>query len=146
MWKAIILALTIAQAAHAKTDVFDPAQVAKNGLTQAQAQQVLRVVLKHLRFKLERKGMFIDGDISGPDGRPMRPGYFDFALTYDTPGVAATDVLGTYSVDVLTGDVLENTRCKRYRFAGLVRLQKAISARTGVALLPEKTAMARVGC
>ena len=91
-------------------------------------------------------GLFIDRDISGANGQAMRPGYIDFALTYDTPSAAATDVLGTWSVDILTGDVLENTRCKRYRFAGLKRLQAAISARTGVALPPEKLALGRIGC
>ena len=147
MWKTLIVALTtITLSAHAEQDVLIAAQVAKTGLTQAQAQQVLRVVLKHLRFNLNKEGMLIDGDISGSNGQPMRPGYIDFALTYDTPTAAATDVLGTYSVDMLTGDVLENTRCKRYRFAALTRLQKAISARTGVALPPQKVALGQIGC
>lgn len=120
-------------------------QVGSSGLTRAQAQQVLLVVLK-LRFKLDLPGMLIDSDISAANGQPMRPGYVDFALTYDSPDAAATDVLGTWSVDILTGDVLDNTRCRRYRFAALVQLQKAIGARTGAKLPPQAVALRRVGC
>lgn len=59
-------------------------------------------------------------------------------------GYPATIILGAWSVDILTGDVLDNTRCRRYRFAALVQLQKAIVAQTGVSLPPK--ALGRVGC
>ncbi len=150
MWKTLTAVLLCAflHGALAKDTPasFSASQVGTSGLTKQQAKQVLIIVLKHLHFKLEQEGMFIDGDISGKAGKPMRPGYFDFALTYDTPSATATDVLGAYSVDILTGDVIENTRCKRYQFPALSRLQKAISARTGVRLPPIKLALGQVGC
>lgn len=142
---SLVLALWFLPA-WAGTQVLNPAQVASSGLTRAQAQQVLLLVLKQQRFKLDLPGMLIDSDITDANGQPMRPGYVDFALTYDSPDAAATDVLGTWSVDMLTGDALDNTRCSRYRFAKLVRLQKGIAARTGASLPPLVVALGRIGC
>ncbi len=144
--KLLLTTAFLACAANAQTGLLANEQVTKSGLSKQQAKQVLIVVLKHLKFKLTKEGMYIDDDLSDSHGNPIHPGYYDFALTYDTPKAAATDVLGTYSVNVLTGDVLDNTLCKRYSFPNLMRVQKEISKKTGVALLPKKAALQQMGC
>jgi len=120
--------------------------VAHSGLTKEQAKQVLIVVLKHEKFHLSVPGMYIDDDLYGPNGKPNRPGYFDFSLSYDTPKAGATAYLGYYAVNIKTGDVWEVESCMRYSFPALRILQQQISFRTGVSLLNEEAARDEVGC
>jgi len=119
--------------------------VAPNGLTAAQAKQVLGVVLKHEKYRLSDKGMSID-TLLPPSGKPDRPGYIDFSLSWDNPHAGATAYLGYYSVSIKTGDVWENESCVHYRFASLRALQRKIAERTGAPLPLEADARGEVGC
>lgn len=121
-------------------------EVASTGLTKEQAKQVLVLVLKHEKYRLSDKGIYIDGDLQNPNGKPDRPGYFDFSLSYENPKAGATAYLGYYSVNIKTGDVWEVESCVRYRFPALRRLQSEITKRTGVAISDEKVARDEVGC
>jgi hypothetical protein len=146
--RAAVLLLAISSAAMSATDptAFDSKAVQPSGLTKEQAKQVLVIVLKHLKFNLAREGMYLDGDITAPSGGPFHPGYYDFALTYDTPDAAATDVLGSYAVSLKTGDVWEVNLCKRYAFPALTRVQVAIMQRTGQTFASEKNERRGLGC
>jgi len=129
--------------AHA---ALNPSDVAKSGLTREQAKKVLLVVLRHEKYHLNTPGMYIEDDLHGPNGEANRPGYIDFALTYDSEKAGATAVLGNYSVNVLTGDVWEVESCKRYQFSVLRQLQTKIQSQTGVSLASLKQARQEVGC
>lgn len=145
MMRRFLPALVFAGSAMAGEPGLSPDQIAATGLTKPQARAVLVVVLQHLKFKLNAPGMFLDGDL-GKSGAPIRPGYYDFSLSYDTPKAAATAYLGYYSVNIMTGDVWESEQCEHYSFPALRKLQKNIMRRTGTAMLPEDKARAGVGC
>lgn len=92
----------VCASAQANAPALNVQAVARDGLTKAQAKQVLIVVLRQQTVKLSRRGMSIDDDIRTAEGKPFRPGYHDFPLTFDSPKVGATDVLGTHSVNIGT--------------------------------------------
>jgi hypothetical protein len=133
-------------------------QVVPEGLSHAQAEQVLTVVLKHLkikpyyqfkshwRFKSERAYLFIDGDFADENGNQPHPGYFDFAVGYEYPEALMTDYEGRFSVNILTGDVWEIYLCKRYAFPALRRIQKSIMKQTGKTMASEKARRKELGC
>lgn len=123
-----------------------PTQIAPSGLNQEQAQQVLRLALKHQRHDLNRPGVFIDGDLRDDQGRPPHPGYFDFSLGYNDPKAGATEYWGLYAVSVLTGDVWEINRCERLVFVELKHLQGQIMARTGKTQADEEAQRQGLGC
>ena len=120
--------------------------VAASGLTKAQARKVLIVVLKHEKFRLADPGMYIDGDLQGPNGEPNRPGYYDFSLSYENPKAGATAYLGYYSVNIKTGDVWEVESCVRYQFPALGAHQREIVRRTHTPMADDKSARDEVGC
>jgi len=125
---------------------FDTAKISQEGLTANQARQVLVVVLEKLHFKLSKKGMYIDGPLKDTDGKPFRVGYFDFGLTFDSPNAGATDVLGHYAVNAMTGDVWETEQCVRYKFSKLTLIQKRITKQTGAKFVNENQVREKVGC
>jgi hypothetical protein len=126
---------------------FKPKNIESTGLTAEQAKQVLLVVLKHEGFKMSDRGMWIDGPWRGEEkGTLYRPGYYDFGVVYSNRKAAASNVLGHFAVNALTGDVWNTVRCKRYGFPGLTEIQTAISSQTGKALVSEDVAFDEVGC
>lgn len=141
----VIIALASAVAAAGALP-FGADDVALSGLTTEQAKKVLIVVLKHEKYRLSDKGMFIDDNLLPPSGKPDRPGYIDFSLSWDNPKAGATAYLGYYSVNIKTGDVWEVESCIHYRFALLRALQRKIVQRTGTPLTNEDVARSEVGC
>jgi hypothetical protein len=125
---------------------FDPSQIREGGLTGDQAKQVLVVVLKHEKYRLEKRGMDIDGPFKVDPSIPSERGFWEFGLTYDSPKLGATQVLGRYAVSRLTGDVWETNLCKRYDFPSLKRIQAEIMTRTGKTFADEKEARQGLGC
>jgi hypothetical protein len=87
--------------------------------------------------------MDIDGPFKVDPGIPSERGFWEFGLTYDSPKLGATQVLGRYAVSRLTGDAWETNLCKRYDFPSLKRIQSAIMARTKKPL-PTKATPAEV--
>jgi hypothetical protein len=128
-------------------DILDLGQIASEGLSRAQAKQVLIIIIKHQKIvRLGKAGVFIDGDLRDENGNPPHPGYFDFALGYDDPKAAATGYMGTFSVSILTGDVWETNRCERYAFPALQRIQENIMKQTGKTMADEKMQRRGLGC
>jgi hypothetical protein len=128
-------------------NILDLSQIAPEGLSRAQAKQVLIFIIKHqTKIKFGKSGVFIDGDLSDQNGNPSNSGYFDFALGYDDPEAAATEYMGSFSVSILTGDVWETNRCERYTFPALQRIQKTIMKQTGKTLADEKVQRRGLGC
>lgn len=142
-----ILVCIAAPSSFANQLSFVAGDVPITGLTKEQAKQVLMLVLRQDKYHLSKNsGMYIDGDLQTPDGKPNRPGYYDFSLSYETPEAGATAYLGYYAVNIKTGDVWEVESCVHYNFQALRRIQREITRRTGTALTNEKTARDEVGC
>ncbi|NWB31982.1 hypothetical protein [Pseudomonas gingeri] len=138
------LACTTLSACAAQT--LQPDQVKPQGLSREQAQQVLEVALKHEDYKLDKPGVFIDGDLADENGNPPHPGYFDFSLGYNDPKAGATEYWGLFSVSTTTGDVWEINSCKRLAGPELKQLQGRIMSRTGKSLGDEKVQREGLGC
>ncbi len=141
-----LLLMFFAHAAFAASFSLAGQPIDSAGLTQTQARQVLVMVLKHEKFKISRPGVFIDGDLTTPDGKPPHPGYYDFSVGSDSPSAGATEYLGLFSVSAATGDVWEINLCRRYIFPDLSVAQKAIMKRTGKTFESEKPERRGLGC
>jgi hypothetical protein len=124
----------------------DAEKISQKGLSAEQARQVLIVALEQLHFKLSKIGMYIDGPLTDAEGKPFRVGFYDFGLAFDSPTAGATDVLGHYAVNTMTGDVWETERCVRYKFPELLIIQKRITEKTATKLLNEEKARDEIGC
>ncbi|NHZ44223.1 hypothetical protein [Massilia aquatica] len=110
-----------------------------SGLTLAQSKQVLRVVMKHERYKMASPALSIDGPWL-TDGKPVVPGYLHFGVVY------GTSTQGHYAVNTSSGDVWDTESCERYTFAALVAIQKHVAAKTGKALASDDDARTQLGC
>jgi hypothetical protein len=119
--------------------------VASSGLSLMQAKRLLLLVLRHEHIRIKRPGMYIES-LKKPDGRTAHPGYFDFTVTHDSESTGATEVLGSYSVSIRTGDIWEVNLCKHYDFAELSRAQKAIQKATSTSPRDEKDSRRGLGC
>jgi hypothetical protein len=121
--------------------------VLSSGLTADQAKQVLVIVLKHQHYKMSNPAIWIDGPWQGEEkGTLFRSGYYDFGLVFDNPKGAASNVLGHFAVNTLTGDVWETESCKRFSFPALSKMQKHISVRTGKKIASEDIVRDEIGC
>lgn len=138
---SILLFFALIEKSSASQNYFEKESIQPSGLSIPQAKKVLIAVLKHEKYNLSRRGMAIEDDL-----KPMRPGYYDFSLIYDSPNAGATDVLGLYSVNILTGDVWENEQCIRYQFKKLRDIQGEIRRSTGKSIALDAVARAEVGC
>ncbi|UVM53383.1 hypothetical protein LOY38_17275 [Pseudomonas sp. B21-015] len=144
-------ALVVAAALLACSSVLAESLNAKNirpsGLTADQAKQVLLVVLRHQHYKMSNPDMWIDGPWQGEEkGTLFRAGYYDFGLVFNNPKGAASNVLGHFAVNILTGDVWETESCERFSSATLSGIQKRISVQTGKKLANEEVARSEIGC
>lgn len=130
------------------TAKFNPDKVAVSGLTKQQAKQLLVVVLKHENYKLNMKGMSLEGPMyrAKETNEQSPPGYYSFGLNYDTPEAGATDVLGFYAVSIATGDVWERNTCKNFNFPELRQLQAQIMQKTGKSMADDKSVRHGLGC
>jgi hypothetical protein len=138
-----VFALSVTAAAAAGIDL---KSIQSAGLTKDQAKEVLVLALKHDKYNLSKRGVFIDGDLKDANGNPAHPGYYDFSLGYDSPKSGATEYMGLFSVSVLTGDVWETNTCKRLGSRALKRLQTVISHKTTKTFADEKDARRGLGC
>jgi len=142
---AAVIALAISVACYAgapgvDTGSFDPA-----GLTEAQAKELLNLVLHHER--LVASGVTVDFErLLGDDGHDLHPAYFTFGVSTDDPRSAATSVVGLIAIGRMTGDVWELNLCRRYSFPELRRIQKAITQRTRKTIAAEKEQRRGLGC
>ncbi len=118
---------------------FNAKNVKPSGLTLAQSKQVLRVVMKHERYKMASPALSIDGPWL-TDGKPVVPGYFHFGVIY------VTSTQGHYAVNTSSGDVWDTESCERYTFPALVAIQKHVAAKTGRALASDDDARTQLGC
>ena len=135
MKKGIIIFLAMASlltVTNCYSKTFSPEQVTANGLTNEQAEEIVKIVIKHDKYDLSKKGMYIDKLSLSPIDE-----YIAFSLNYDTPADGATDILGTYRVNLKTGDIWEVNHCSRYHFAELEKIQKNIMKKTSVTM-PQK--------
>jgi len=135
-----------ARPASANPSAFKVDAVQASGLTRAQAKELLVVVLRHEKYKLNAPGVFVDGDLYDDKGNPPHPGYYDFSVGSDSPKEGATNYAGLFSVSVLTGDVWEINLCKRFAFPLLHKIQAAIMRRTGKTLAQESSERKGLGC
>lgn len=129
----------------ATPNTFDINMVQKSGLTETQAKEVLLIVLMHEKYRLDIPGVFLE-PLANEESDPFIPGYYSFALGYDSPQAGATDPIGSFSINRTTGDVWETNECKRYHFSDLKQLQNKIMQKTGKTMLDDKAAYQSVGC
>jgi len=128
-------------------DALNSENIGSAGLTADQARQVLIIVLKHQRYKMSNPAIWIDGPWQGEEkGTLFRSGYYDFGLVFNNPKGAASNVLGHFAVNALTGDVWETENCKRFSFPALSKIQKHIFVRTGKKVVSEDVARDEIGC
>ncbi|NHZ64892.1 hypothetical protein [Massilia genomosp. 1] len=113
--------------------------VKPSGLTLTQSKQVLRVVMKHERYKVASPKLWIDGPWL-TDGKPVVSGYYHFGVIY------VTNTQGHYAVNTSTGDVWDVEACERYAFPALLEIQKRISLKTGKELASDDDARSQLGC
>ncbi|NHZ64896.1 hypothetical protein [Massilia genomosp. 1] len=118
---------------------FNAKNVKPSGLTVAQAEQVLRVVLKHERYKTYDRRLWIDGPWL-TEGMPSIPGYHSFGVVY------IVNTQGHYSINIFTGDVWQTESCERYSFPALMAIQERIALKTGKKLASDDDARSDVGC
>jgi hypothetical protein len=145
--QALVVAAGLLACLPALAGSLNTKNVRPSGLTADQAKQVLLVVLKHQHYKMSNPAMWIDGPWQGEEkGTLFRPGYYDFGLVFNNPNGAASNVLGHFAVNTLTGDVWESESCKRFNFPALSGIQKRISAQTGTKLVSEEVALSEIGC
>ncbi|MCL2162128.1 MAG: hypothetical protein FWH56_09655 [Betaproteobacteria bacterium] len=116
------------------------------GLSVYQAEQILRLVLRHEGFKLDMPRMSIERGLADEKGRRFIQEHFDFHLYYSNPNAGALSNLGFFIVNQKNGDVWEFHSCKRFVFPALQRLQEDIVKQTGVLLIEEKVQRKRLGC
>ncbi|NHZ98459.1 hypothetical protein [Massilia sp. CCM 8734] len=128
----LLCSLAVAQGLNAKN-------VKSSGLTLAQSKQVLRVVMKHERYRMASPKLWIDGPWL-TDGKPVIPGYVHFGVVYES------NTQGHYAVNTSTGDVWDVEGCQRYAFPALLAIQKRIVVKTGKELASEDDARSQLGC
>lgn len=133
-------------AAIAHDTALDATKVSRHGLTGAQARYVLKLVLEHEGYDLNKRGMDIDGPFKVDPAIASQRGYWEFGLTFDAPGYAATEVLGRFAVSRLTADVWETNLCRRYDFPALSQLQTMVMRKTGKTRADEIAARRGLGC
>jgi len=124
--------------------------VSPQGLSRDQAEQLLRFVLKHQRYKIQSPD-YIIAILDHRYPPPVR-GYFDFAIEYAGPKDAAFDSVASFAVNLSTGDVWKTKlnpdfdRCKRYAFPALRRIQEKIMKQTGKTFADEKEQRKGLSC
>lgn len=110
-----------------------------SGLTLAQSKQVLRVVMKHERYKMASPALWIDGPWL-TDGKPVVSGYLHFGVVY------GTSTQGHYAVNTSSGDVWDTESCERYTFPALIAIQQRITVKTGKEVASDDAARSDLGC
>lgn len=128
------------------TSEFNLSDINREGMTKAQAEKLLIIVLRHQKYNLSLGGIFIDGDLQDGQGNAPHPGYYDFSLGYDTPTAGATDYLGLFSVSPKTGDIWEINECERVVYPELQKIQQGIMKKTGATFASEVVQRRGLGC
>ncbi|NHZ93771.1 hypothetical protein F2P45_32940 [Massilia sp. CCM 8733] len=137
--RALVIVLGLMACLPAFAQTLDVKNIKPSGLTLSQSKQVLRVVMKHERYKMSSPKLSIDGPWL-TDGKPVVPGYFHFGVVY------VTSTQGHYAVNTSTGDVWDTESCERYTFPALIAIQKQISIKTGKKLASDDDARSELGC
>jgi hypothetical protein len=141
----LVLAMTTSVAFAKEPATISLGRIASEGLSFAQAEQVFIASMKHLGYKLENPGMFIE-DMPDKNGKPSLPGYFGFNLKYSEPGAFTLQGSGWFAVSVFTGDVLKIYPCERIVFPALQHLQEHIMKQTGKTMDDEKAQRKGLDC
>ena len=115
-------------------------QVQAEGLSTKQAKKMLVMVLRHERLMSDQPGFNIEAI------EKSVPGYIIFFVTLDSPRASATNVIGSFAVSPLTGDVWETNLCKRYTFKALKKIQAEIILRTRKTFASEVNERRHLGC
>lgn len=123
----------------------DAIAVGRSGLSRAQAEEMLHLVLRHERLVTPGDHTAIEA-LAGKSGAELYPGYFAFGVSADSPESLASTTKGLFAVSAMTGDVWELNLCKRYTFSGLRKVQDQIMARTGKRFDDERAERRALGC
>lgn len=121
---------------------FDARTVDRSGLNEAQAREVLALVLRHDQVPPDASVEVL----TGAGGLALFAGYLAYGVSIDSPSAGASTPLGMYAVSLRTGDVWETNRCQRASFPTLTALQRAIRARTLTSLADERAQRRGLGC
>lgn len=136
---ASLIVLSVLSCLPAFAQSLDVRSVNPSGLTLAQSKQVLRVVMKHDRYKMASPALSIDGPWL-TDGKPVVPGYLHFGVVY------GTSTQGHYAVNTSSGDVWDTEICERYAFPALMAIQQRITLKTGKKVASDDDARSDLGC
>ncbi len=146
-----ILLVILIPVSWAQSFGIHPAQIAESGLTEQQAKQVLRSVLKHGKYGkiLALRGAYIEDGFFDENGQQSDPGFYTFRLAYDSPKAGATDYFGPFVVSQKTGDVWDislTSGCKNFHSPALTRLQATIMKKTKAAIENERPLRENFDC
>ncbi len=151
MRKYLILGLLglFAWLPRAKGAGLEFSHVSEQGLSKAQAEQVVRLVLMHSAYRkwLNTSSAYIENNDG--EGETFVPGFYMFRLAYDLPKAQTTSYAGPYVVSKKTADVWDvslASACKNLHFPALTRLQTQVMKQTKSTIAGEKALREQFDC
>lgn len=135
----------------AKPWSLNAAQIAESGLTEQQAEQVLRLALQQSKYRKHfvSPHSYIEDGFVNQDGTPKTAGFYMFRLAYDGPKATMTWYFGPFLVSQKTGDVWDvslSSGCVNFHSAALTRIQATIMKKTKTAIEDEKALRNNFDC
>jgi hypothetical protein len=116
----------------------------QSAITAAQAESLVRVVLRHEKIRLSPR--YCELEQMRADGTAFVPNYYSFSAYCDYPNTAATTQLGIYVVSPRTGEVWEFSGCKLFKFPELLQLRRKLVPQTRVTEEAEAEYRTSIGC
>ena len=113
-------------------------------ITVAQAESLVRVVLRHENLRLSSRYRELEQVQKG--GKAFVPDYYSFSAYCDYPNAGATTILGFYIVSPRTGEVWEYNKCKLFTFPKLLELRRKMIRQTPAGEKSEAKYRANAGC
>jgi hypothetical protein len=116
----------------------------QRAITVAQAESLVRVVLKHQR--LEMPSRYCEMHEMTKDLKAFIADYYSFAPACDYPNSAATTPLGLFVVSPRTGEVWEFNNCEVFTFPKLLRLRRKLVPQNDATEKAEAKYRISLGC
>lgn len=144
-----VLLLALPSHGQSKPSGLDITRIKETGLTQPQAEQVLRMVVAKSPYRhwLNTRYAYIEN--LDDKTRQTVPGFYMFRLAYDSPKARATAYAGPYLISQKTADVWDvglSSDCKNLHFPALAALQTQVRKKTGTTLDDETDLRKKFDC
>jgi|SRR5208282_1990338 len=114
-------------------------------ITVAQAESLVRLVLRHEGIKLSSRYCEV-ALLRTKDGKAFVPDYYSFGASCDYPDAAATTPFGIYVVSPRTGEVWEFNECTRFAFPELSKLRRKLVPQNEASEKAEAKYRVNLGC